>query len=139
MVLTTLVGLAVVGLGQQASPKAVAKSSERGWVFVRNEPMKFDPKTVISYEGKVVGLIQSSNVSLMVKVRGGGVSYVDLGPKWYYDAQSMHIQVHDPIRVKGSKVIQDGKGAVLASELTHYGSRVAFRSLDGRPFWFKSR
>jgi hypothetical protein len=141
MVLATLVGLAVVGIGQHKTPymKSFEKSSERGWVFVRNDPLRYDPKTVIRYDGKVVGVIESASVSLMVKVKGGAISVVDLGPKSYYDAQAMHIHVHDVVGVKGSKVIQDGKGTVLAAELTHHGSKVAFRSLDGRPLWSSSR
>ena len=138
MVLTTIAALAMAAMPQQRMVPAKTsfdKASDTGWVFVRNDPLKYDPKTVISYEGKVVGVIQGASVSLMVKVKGGAISVVDLGPKSYYDAQSMHVMVKDAIKVKGSKVVQEGRGTVLAAEVVHHGSKIAFRSPDGKPFW----
>jgi hypothetical protein len=139
MLLTTMIAGAL--LTQQHTPiyatdKAVANSKGTGWYTHYNGSANWDPKTVISFEGKVLGMIQSNrSVDLMVKLKNGGTAFVELGPKAYFDGQSVRISAQDSVKVRGSKVMVNGESLVLCQELRHTGSRIAFRTQDGRPFW----
>jgi hypothetical protein len=140
MLLTATIAGAL--LTQQVSPRhdsvdsAVSKSKGTGWYTHYAGSATWDPKTVISFEGKVLGVIQSNrSVDLMVKLKNGGTAFVELGPKPYFDGQALRISSQDMVKVRGSKVMVNGESLVLCQELRHSGSRIAFRTQDGRPFW----
>lgn len=138
MLLTTMIAGAL--LTQQRTgyslDKAVANSKGTGWYTHQAGSGSWDPKTVISFEGKLMGMVQSArSVDLMVKLKNGGTAFVELGPKAYFDGQALHLQAQDSIKIRGSKVNVNGESLVLCQEIRHKGSKVAFRTTDGRPFW----
>ena len=139
MLLTTMIAGALLTQGQNSVvtlDKAVANSGATGWYTHYNGSANWNPKTVISFEGKVLGVIQSTrSVDLMVKLKNGGTAFVELGPKEYFDGQAVRITPQDAVKVRGSKVMVNGESLVLCQELRHTGSRIAFRTQDGRPFW----
>jgi len=107
-----------------------------GWYTHYQGSASWDPNTIISFQGRVTGMIQSAkSVDLMVKLQNGGTAFVELGPKNYFDGQAVHISPDDTVKVRGSKVMVNGESLVLCQELRHSGSKIAFRTLDGRPFW----
>jgi hypothetical protein len=111
-----------------------AKST--GWYTHYAGRAAWDAKSVIQFSGKVIGLIESAkSVDLMVKVEGGGTAFVELGPKEYFDGQALHISSQDAVKISGSKVMVNGESLVLCQELRHKGSKIAFRTLTGKPFW----
>lgn len=139
MLLTTI--LATTVLSQQATrpsevDRAMDKARSTGWYTHYQGSAAWDSETVISFQGRVMGMIQSAkSVDLMVKLQNGGTAFVELGPKEYFDGQSVHITPDDNVKVRGSKVMVNGESLVLCQELRHHGSKIAFRTLDGRPFW----
>jgi len=111
-----------------------AKST--GWYTHYAGSAAWDSKSLIQFNGKVIGLIESTkSVDLMVKAQGGGTAFVELGPKEYFEGQALHISAQDPVKVSGSKVMVNGESLILCQELRHKGSKIAFRTQDGRPFW----
>lgn len=140
MLLTTMIAGAL--LTQQARPesvavdKAVENSKGTGWYTHYAGSAAWDSKTVVSFEGKLMGMIQSAkSVDLMIKLRNGGTAFVELGPKNYFDAQALRLTKQDGLKVRGSKVMVNGESLILCQELRHNGSKIAFRTDDGRPFW----
>lgn len=140
MLLTTI--LATTILTQQQSvrdinaDRAVEKARPTGWYTHYQGSAAWNPETVISFQGHVKGMIQSAkSVDLMVKLQNGGTAFVELGPKEYFDGQGAYISPDDVVKVRGSKVMVNGESLVLCQELRHHGSKIAFRTLDGRPFW----
>ncbi len=140
MLLTTLIAGAM--LTQQAKPediavdKAVANSKATGWYTHYAGSASWNPNTVINFEGRLIGMVQSErSVDLMIKLKNGGTAFVELGPKRYFDAQSARLMKKDQLKVRGSKVMVNGESLILCQELRHNGSKIAFRTLDGRPFW----
>lgn len=140
MLLTTIIaGALLTQQGAQrntATDAAVAKSKDAGWYTHYAGSATWDPKSVVSFEGKLMGMVQSSrSVDLMVKLKNGGTAFVELGPKGYFDGQAVHLQAQDSLKIRGSKVMVNGESLILCQELRHKGSKVAFRTMDGRPFW----
>lgn len=140
MLLTTMIAGAL--LTQQARPestatdKAVENSKGIGWYTHYAGSAAWDSKTVVSFEGKLMGMIQSAkSVDLMIKLKNGGTAFVELGPKIYFDAQALRLTKQDGLKIRGSKVMVNGESLILCQELRHNGSKIAFRTEDGRPFW----
>lgn len=140
MLLTTMIAGALLtqqgSLRNDAVDRAVANSKDGGWYVHYAGSASWNPQTVISFEGKVMGKIESSrSVDLMVKLKNGGTAFVELGPKAYFDAQMIRLNPQDPVKIQGSKVMVNGESLILCQELRHQGDRAAFRNKDGRPFW----
>lgn len=140
MLLTTLIAGSM--LTQQSTARSVAvdraveNSKGTGWYTHYAGSATWDSKTVISFEGKLMGMIQSAkSVDLMIKLNNGGTAFVELGPKNYFDNQALRLYKQDNLKIRGSKVMVNGESLVLCQELRHNGSKIAFRTQDGRPFW----
>jgi len=100
----------------------------------------------ITFTGKITG-IQSvrvpdstdSEVTLLVRNRdGGGTAVVELGPQWYVDNQIAKLRIKDTVQVSGSKVLVNGRGIILASNIVLRGQGgpvLALRRPTGLPYW----
>ncbi len=139
MILTAMIAGAMFTQGSPKSSQVdslVNKSKDNGWYTHFAGSAAWDPKSVISFEGKLMGMVQSSrSVDLMVKLKNGGTAFVELGPKQYFDGQALHLTPQDGLKIRGSKVNVNGETLILCQELRHKGSKIAFRTSDGRPFW----
>ncbi|MBN9501044.1 MAG: hypothetical protein BGO01_06905 [Armatimonadetes bacterium 55-13] len=139
MILTTIIAATVCAQQvpaqiEHARPEEVAGST--GWYTHYQGSASWDPKSVVAFEGRLIGVVQSpKSVDLMVKLKNGGTAFVELGPKRYFDGQAVHLSAKDPVKVSGSKVMVNGESLILCQELRHKGSKIAFRTPDGRPFW----
>ena len=139
MILTTIFAATLLtqqGSGLSEADRAMEKARPTGWYTHYQGSATWDSNTIISFQGHVQGMVQSmKSVDLMVKLDNGGTAFVELGPKNYFDGQALHISPDDVVKVRGSKVMVNGESLILCQELRHKGSKVAFRTLDGRPFW----
>ncbi len=141
MLLTTMIAGSMLSQVQStrvdhAVDRAVENSRGTGWYTHYAGSAAWDPKTVINFEGKLIGVVQSAkSVDVMIKLRNGGTAFVELGPKAYFDGQAVRLTKQDQLKVRGSKVMVNGESLVLCQELRHNGSKIAFRTVDGRPFW----
>jgi hypothetical protein len=70
----------------------------------------------------------------MLKSDSGSVS-VHLGPSWYLDKQSAKIEKGDKITVTGSRIIFQGKSALVAAEVKKGDKTLSLRDKQGYPRW----
>jgi hypothetical protein len=101
----------------------------------------YDPKTVETVKGEVVSVEKipspggkGSGVHLMLKTDKETVS-VELGPDWHIEKQPVRIQAKDTIEVKGSRVMVQGKAAIIASEVKKGDQSLKLRDENGIPAW----
>jgi hypothetical protein len=101
----------------------------------------YDPKTVETFSGEVVGIDRvapmkgmSYGVHLTLKTDKETVS-VHLGPAWFVENQDIKIEPKDKIEVKGSKITFNGKPAVIAEEVKKGDETLTLRDENGYPVW----
>jgi predicted lipoprotein len=101
---------------------------------------KFDPATVVTVTGKVLGEQRVDNgkgkkaVRLVIKVGDEQVS-VQLGPDSFVDGQKIRFAAGDEVTVKGSKFTYSNKYGLIAQAVTRGTETVVFRSAKGKPAW----
>lgn len=105
----------------------------------------YDPKTVESIAGEVVSVDlvtpmkgMSAGVHLTVKTDKETIP-VHLGPSWYLERQDVKLAPKDAIEIKGSRVMLNGKPALLAAEVKKGDQVLALRDEAGVPAWSAMR
>ena len=73
-------------------------------------------------------------IHIMVKTPAENIS-VHLGPSWYISNQNVQIAVDDTVKVTGSRIIFNGKPAIIAAEVTKGDNILSFRDNNGFPMW----
>lgn len=109
----------------------------------------YDPKTVETISGEVVsveairgpGWGQSKGrggaghgVHLILKSDKEAIA-VHLGPSWYLDKHGLTLGPGDHIEVHGSRILFEGKPAIIAAEVKKGGQSLKLRDADGLPAW----
>jgi hypothetical protein len=101
----------------------------------------FDPKTIETVSGTVASIDTASpmagmgaGVHLTLKTGKGDLS-VHLGPVWYLENQDINIQPGDQIQVRGSRILFQGKPAIVAVEITKGQDALKLRDENGFPLW----
>lgn len=112
-------------------------------------PQTYDPKTVETVSGEVISVDQvhgkgwgqgrggrggGYGVHLTLKSDKGEIAIL-LGPNWYVDQQSLKIGPKDQIVVRGSRVMFEGKAAIIAAEVKKGDRSLKLRSDTGLPMW----
>jgi hypothetical protein len=112
-----------------------------GWGQGGQYQRLYDVKTVESIAGEVLRIDRitpmkgmSAGIHLVLKEANGEMS-VHLGPEWYIEHQDFEIKVGDKIEVTGSKVMFQGKPAVIAAEVKKNHDVLKLRDGNGFPFW----
>lgn len=103
---------------------------------------RFDPATVVTVTGKVLGEQRVDHgkgpkaVRLVLKVGDEQIS-VQLGPDSFVDGQKVRFAAGDEVTVKGSKFTYAGgsKFGLIAQSVTRGNDTVTFRSAKGKPAW----
>ena len=102
----------------------------------------YDPKTVETVEGKVLSVEKTQQrghgIHLTLQTDGEPIS-VHLGPSWYVDKQTLHIETNDTITLIGSRVAIDGKPAIIAAQVKKGDEVLKLRDDNGVPVWSRSR
>jgi hypothetical protein len=101
----------------------------------------YDPKTVEMLQGKVLsvekatrGKGRSYGVHLTLQTDKETIS-VHLGPSWYIEKQTPHIEANDTITVTGSRVTVDEKPAIIAAQVKKGNEILKLRDENGIPVW----
>ena len=101
----------------------------------------YDKKTVETINGEVVSIDKIEpmkgmyyGVHLIVKTAKETIS-VHLGPGWYIENQDVKIEPKDKIEIKGSRVIFEGKPAIIAAEVRKGDEILKLRDENGFPEW----
>jgi len=134
-------------LGILAAPEAYAQGGPHGrggsggWGTGSPYNRLYDTKTVETVAGEVIDVkhITPTNgmnygVHLELKTEKGTIS-VHLGPGWFIENQDMKIERTDKVEIKGSRVVFDGKPAIIAAEVKKNDSVLKLRDENGVPVW----
>jgi hypothetical protein len=101
----------------------------------------YDPKTVETIGGKVLSIEKTAPakkrgywVQLMLQTEKETIA-VQLGPAWYIDKQTPRIEANDTITVTGSRLMMDGRSAIIAGDITKGNELLKLRDDSGIPVW----
>lgn len=106
--------------------------TERAMRFLRRR--RYVSGEVLAVDKVSYGRGTTHGVHLLLKTAEGKLS-VRLGPSWFVDNQRMKVAAHDFIKVAGSRVIYDGKPALIATLVRKGNERLRLRSDSGTPLW----
>jgi hypothetical protein len=105
----------------------------------------YDRQTQVTVAGRISGIGVSkpapsmpNNVRLVLQTTGKKPSFlvVELGPRWYVNAQSARLKLGQHVKVTGSKITDNGEIKILASHVAFANHDVlTLRRLSGAPYW----
>lgn len=104
----------------------------------------YNTATVTTLSGTVQKIEKISNggknygIHIIVKAQSGTIP-VHLGPQWYMDGKMDNIKEGIHVVVEGSKVMVDGKPAIIARSVKAGDHTIQLRDADGRPLWSRSK
>jgi hypothetical protein len=112
-----------------------------GWGAGTAYDRMYNLQTVEMISGEVVSVDKITpmkgmnyGVHAIVKTDKETIS-VHLGPNWYIENQDMTIAPGDRIEVKGSRIIFEGKPALIAAEVNKGDDVLMLRDSNGFPVW----
>jgi hypothetical protein len=112
-----------------------------GWGSGGSYGRMYDPKTVETVSGEVVGLDyltpakgMGQGIHLLLKTDKETIS-VHLGPSWFIESQDVKILKGDRIDVRGSRITFNQKPAIIAAEVTKGNETLKLRDDNGFPVW----
>ncbi|HBA89746.1 MAG TPA: DNA-binding protein [Geobacter sp.] len=112
-----------------------------GWGTGGAYQRMYDPAKVETVTGEVVSVEKtpsrkgpSNGIHLMLKT-GSETVPVHLGPSWYIERLDTRIEKGDQVEVKGSRVVIDGKTAIIAAEVRKGDALLQLRDTAGIPVW----
>jgi hypothetical protein len=121
--------------------QGVAGKGSGGWGMNSQYERMYDPRTVEIIRGEVerVDMItplkgMSRGVHLLVRTDKETIS-VHLGPEWYLENQDVKIVPKDQVEINGSRVIFNGKPALIAGEIKKGDEVLKLRDGNGYPAW----
>jgi hypothetical protein len=94
----------------------------------RSDALVFFGATVTPMNG------MSAGVHLLLKTDKETIP-VHLGPEWYISNQELKLEPKDKVEVKGSRVMFNGKPAIIASEVVKGEQVLKLRDDNGIPLW----
>ena len=101
----------------------------------------YDPKTVETVNGEVVGVEKIPSpqgtgygVHLTLKT-GKETLLIEAGPGWYVEKQPVKIEAKDKLEIRGSRVMSQGKPAIIAAEIKKGDQILKLRDENGIPAW----
>lgn len=140
IVIVAVAGL-VSALGSVAFAQGMKWRGSGGWGPGGPYARMYDPKTVESVTGEVVKIDSvvpmkgmSGGVHVVLKTDRGEVS-LHLGPQWYLENQDVKIMPGDKLEVSGSRVMVQGKPAIIAAEVKKGDEVLKLRDDAGVPAW----
>ena len=112
-----------------------------GWGMGSQYNRMYNPATVETVSGLVEAVEKItpmkrmySGIHIMLKTDKEIVG-VHLGPEWYIERLDTKIEKGDKIEVKGSRVIFEGKPAIIAAEVKKGDNILVLRDSAGIPAW----
>ena len=89
---------------------------------------------VVSVEKATPGRGTSYGIHLVVKTDEETV-FVRLGPEWYIENQGFTIEPDDKVEIKGHRIYDRGKPAIIAAEVKKGDDILKLRDKNGLPYW----
>jgi alanine racemase len=113
----------------------------RGWGAGDSYNRMFNPQTVETLSGEVVsvdkftpGKRMSYGVHFTLKTDKATIP-VHMGPGWYMEKQALTIAAGDKVEVTGSRIMYQGKPAIIAAEVKKGDQVLKLRDAAGIPAW----
>lgn len=141
-----LLAVAVLMLGLFSSTEALAQKGIRwkgggGWGEGSSYGRIYNPQTIETISGDVVSVHKIKpmkgmhyGIHVLVKTNTETIS-VHLGPGWFVENQDVKIAPNDKLEVKGSRIIFEGKPAIIAAEVKKGEDVLMLRDVNGFPVW----
>lgn len=139
-----LAALAVIGLALASGTRAqdgVKWRGSGGWGAGLPYQRLFDPTTVIKQEGEVIRVEKitpqqgmSDGIRLVLRTRDETIP-VHLGPEWFLERQDFSLAPGDRVTVSGSRVVFEGRPAMIASQVQKGDNVLTLREPSGFPLW----
>ncbi len=133
-----ILSLACIGASAQ---RGIMWKGEGGWGPQDSYARIYNPQSVETITGEVVSVDKitpmkgmSYGIHVIVKTDKETIP-VDLGPGWYIENQDVKITPGDRVEVKGSRIMFQGKPALIAAEVKKGGETLTLRDANGFPAW----
>lgn len=144
--------LGLLGSGSaMAQQQPAAAQGHGGWGMGMGMAYtgRYDPATVETLRGEVVSvdrvapagrkmesMMRRTHYGIHLTVKTGKETIpVHLGPAWYIENQTVRFAPGDKIQVKGSRIMYEGKPALVAAEVRRGDEVLTLRGADGFPAW----
>ncbi|MBI4698137.1 MAG: DNA-binding protein [Nitrospirae bacterium] len=112
-----------------------------GWGTDTQYGRMYNLKTLETISGEIVSVEKMApikgmyyGIHIIVKTDKETIP-VHLGPGWYIENQDIKIEPKDKIQVRGSKIIFEGKPAIIAAEVKKGDETLMLRDENGFPVW----
>jgi hypothetical protein len=123
------------------SQRGIGGKGSGGWGMGTAYGRLYNTKTVETISGEVISVDEitpmrgmSYGVHMTVKTKKGMLS-VHVGPGWFIEKQGIKIAPKDKVEIKGSRIIFDGKPAIIAAEIRKGDEIIKLRDENGYPVW----
>jgi len=134
-----LVLVATAAWGQQGMGPGGGQG--RGWGAGDSYNRMYNPKTVETLSGEVASVDKftpnksmSYGVHFTLKTEKATIP-VHMGPGWYVEKQGVTIAAGDKVEVTGSRIMYQGKPAIIAAEVKKGDQVLKLRDAAGIPAW----
>lgn len=112
-----------------------------GWGPGSSYARLYNPQTVETMSGVVESIEKftpskgmSHGVHAVLKTDRESIA-VHLGPAWFIDNQDLKIEPGDRVEIMGSRIMFEGKPALIAAKVTKHGEILTLRDGSGVPVW----
>lgn len=116
-------------------------SGNRVWGAEGTFQRMYNPSTVEIIKAEVIKVNKFTptkgatfGIHLIVKTEIEKIS-VHLGPGWFMENQNIKIEPKDKIEIRGSRIIFEGKPAIIAAEVRKGENFLKLRDEGGFPVW----
>jgi len=140
-VAVALMTISALAARQAVSQDAVASGAERARQPGMPQARLYDDQTIESLKGEIVSVGRfvpekgaSYSVLVMLKTEQETIA-IHLGPAWYIENQELQVVPGDRVEVTGSRVMFEGKPALIATEIRKGDSVLVLRNRAGLPAW----
>ena len=110
----------------------------------RLDVARYDPATVTTVSGTIVRVAlvarrgaDPGGIRLLLRTNRETLP-VDLGPVWNLDELSINLRRGERIAVRGSRIMADGRPAIIAASVSVGGETVTLRDSTGAPAWVRA-
>lgn len=101
----------------------------------------YNPETTREYKGQIVSVQKVSYANrpapvlqFLLKTERGEIP-VEVGPKWYIEANGFSFSPRENVEVQGSLIEIEGRKVIIAKRITTETDVLDLRDEEGSPLW----
>jgi hypothetical protein len=133
--------LAISGLLWPISTVAESTPPEKAGAKQGNVTPRYNPDTVETFTAEVISVeghrrARPYGWGVHLRVRKNGeILPVHLGPIWFLNDYDFYVKEGETLTITGSRIMDEGETAVVASEIKVGDDLLTLRDEQGRPVW----